>query len=73
MKKNRQLKFDGRKKSERFKRVKNCCTYCGYEMPENKRTWGLVWDNSDHGICLSCLTAIRSSIDIKAFGSEETI
>ena len=42
-------------------RVPGSCTCCGKELPENKKGWGLNW-NDGTGMCAKCLYTIRKAI-----------
>ena len=63
---------DGRRNSNRIQRVHNQCTVCGNRLPLSKKDWGLVWESNSTGVCVHCLSEIRSSIGVLKDSLNET-
>ena len=49
------------KRKQGANRPEGDCTSCGQKLPENKKGWGLNW-NEGSGMCAKCLYDIRKSI-----------
>ena len=38
------------------------CSSCGKKLPDSQKGWGLIWDDSESGMCAKCLYDIRKAI-----------
>lgn len=38
------------------------CSSCGKKLPDSQKGWGLIWDDSESGMCCKCLYDIRKAI-----------